>query len=341
MEIVKSKAPTRIDLAGGTLDIWPLHHLISHKCTVNIAINLYANVEISESSDKYYHINSVDQNEKFKASFEDLVKEQGSNLIAAILTSLWRADLPPLDIKMKAESPKGAGLGGSSTLGIALAGALNYMRHMFTAADELSHRDLAHLVANAEAKILKIPTGTQDHWAALRGGLNVIEYPLEGEKVETFAPDLFESFWKSATLCYSGESRVSGKTNWEFYKQAIDGEQAALGFLEAIGSAAEACGKAVRKKDYASFVASSTQEWEERKKFFPNCETERTSFLENLARQAGATFSRLCGAGGGGAMLILSPPSRKQEIRRILEMNGASVLDVESVEKGLDIWEEK
>ena len=49
---IKSSAPTRIDLAGGTLDIWPLHLFFDNPPTLNAAIDLYATVEITPRKDK-------------------------------------------------------------------------------------------------------------------------------------------------------------------------------------------------------------------------------------------------------------------------------------------------
>lgn len=184
---VIARAPTRMDIAGGTLDLWPLHHMIEHKCTVNIALNLMANVEIRPSNDLQYHLESVDQKRNIRDSFVNLRGESALPLHSMILTALWDEKLPPLHIRTRASSPKGAGLGGSSSLGIAIAGGLNFLRHKLGAFELLAEDVLVRLVANVEAKLLGIPTGTQDHWAAIRGALNIIRYPLFGERVETVA----------------------------------------------------------------------------------------------------------------------------------------------------------
>src|SRR5580658_10265699 len=43
---IESRAPTRIDLAGGTLDIWPLYLFHEGALTVNCAITRYASCVI-------------------------------------------------------------------------------------------------------------------------------------------------------------------------------------------------------------------------------------------------------------------------------------------------------
>ena len=49
---ITATAPTRIDLAGGTIDLWPIHHLLDHKATVNVGITCTATVQITETGNK-------------------------------------------------------------------------------------------------------------------------------------------------------------------------------------------------------------------------------------------------------------------------------------------------
>ena len=46
MTRIISSAPTRIDLAGGTIDIWPLYLFHEGASTLNAAISLRAHVEL-------------------------------------------------------------------------------------------------------------------------------------------------------------------------------------------------------------------------------------------------------------------------------------------------------
>src|SRR5512141_3077105 len=126
MFAIKAQAPTRIDIAGGTLDLWPLHHLVTHKCTVNVGVSLFASAEISLSVDKEYHLKSHDQNRFVSGQFEVLCKDKTLPLHSILLEALWDKNYPALTIRTQDSSPKGAGLGGSSSLGIAVAGALNF-----------------------------------------------------------------------------------------------------------------------------------------------------------------------------------------------------------------------
>src|SRR2546421_8631207 len=75
--IIESKAPTRVDFAGGTLDIWPLYLFHPSAVTVNAAISLYAScvIETNDPDDSRIKLVSRDiKREESFASFAALVK---------------------------------------------------------------------------------------------------------------------------------------------------------------------------------------------------------------------------------------------------------------------------
>lgn len=341
MFAIKAQAPTRIDLAGGTLDLWPLHHFMSHKCTVNVGVDIFANVEITLSNDKGYHLQSSDQNVFVDGNFSEICRNKKLALMSILLDALWKEEYPALTIRTYAHSPKGAGLGGSSSLGVAVAGALNYARGLFLKKETLSEEALVKLVCNAEAKLLHIPTGFQDHWGAMRGALNIIEYPLSGETIETLDSPLLNELGRGLVLCYSGEPRNSGETNWTFFKRAVEGDKKLLGLLEELGVCAEECSLQARRGDYRGVLEYSSKEWELRKKIWPSCQTEKTQKLEEIGCAAGADFARICGAGGGGVMLFFCDIKTRENVIKSLNESGGKVLNAQPVRKGLRIWEDK
>jgi D-glycero-alpha-D-manno-heptose-7-phosphate kinase len=303
-------------------------------------VSLFASVEVSLSANKEYHLQSHDQNKIVSGTYDEVCKNPGLPLLSILLRALWDQTYPPLTIKTRAQSPQGAGLGGSSSLGIALAGSLNFLRKKLNFGELLSEKDLVHLVCNAEATLLHIPTGFQDHWAAVRGGLNIIRYPLLGESVETIDSAILSEIGKGLVLCYSGQSRVSGDNNWTFFKRVIEGEKELLLLLEDLGMHAEDCAAEARRGNISGLLSSSAKEWASRKKLWPTCETEETRHLEKVAFSAGASFARICGAGGGGVMLFYCTPSSRPAVVNALNQSGGKILDGQPVREGLKVWEE-
>ena len=62
--IIESKAPTRVDFAGSTLDIWPLYLFHPGSVTLNAAISLYASCRIETNGGESIRLVSRDQVEK-------------------------------------------------------------------------------------------------------------------------------------------------------------------------------------------------------------------------------------------------------------------------------------
>src|SRR5262245_28051885 len=75
--LTTSSAPTRIDLAGGTYDIWPLYLFHEGAQTINIAISLRAHCSIAARTDGRIAIESVDTGRRLAVSHWSELDEQG------------------------------------------------------------------------------------------------------------------------------------------------------------------------------------------------------------------------------------------------------------------------
>src|SRR6185312_8863017 len=117
-------------------------------------------------------------------SYETVVKTDRLPLIGKLLGALWRPELPPLKVTTAAKSPAGAGLGGSSCLGVTIAGALWHARQTLDRVPALSEDDLVRTVQDVEANLIKAPTGVQDYWGGMRGRVNILRFPCGKTTVE-------------------------------------------------------------------------------------------------------------------------------------------------------------
>jgi D-glycero-alpha-D-manno-heptose-7-phosphate kinase len=334
---VSAKAPTRIDLAGGTLDLWPLQHLLDHKMTVNVAVTLNANVEVCESIDGKFHLISQDQNSSFTGNFQEACSTRELPLLGLLVKALWNEKLPPLTITTSAKSPAGAGLGGSSCLGITIGGALSRAKKIADGTPELNEAKLIQTVQDVEAKLIHAPTGCQDYWGALRGGINLISFPFGGTEVKTLSPTALPGLSDELILCYTGKSRDSAINNWEIFKRIFDGDKNLLSIFNDIGSISEQLGLAIEEGDLNKVVHLSQSEWALRLKLWPNIVTSETINLDDAARAAGARFSRVCGAGGGGVMAMFAPKEKYDHVCQALNHAGGIVLKAGVSETGLQV----
>jgi D-glycero-alpha-D-manno-heptose-7-phosphate kinase len=124
--IIESSAPTRVDLAGGTIDIPPLFLFHEGAATVNFAVSLLAKCRIETRDDDRIILESVDQRSRVETTVGDIDRLRDEPQLE-LLSKLVYFFKPETGFQMTTEShaPAGAGLAGSSTLNIACIGALN------------------------------------------------------------------------------------------------------------------------------------------------------------------------------------------------------------------------
>jgi D-glycero-alpha-D-manno-heptose-7-phosphate kinase len=338
MDEVVGIAPTRVDLAGGTLDLWPVHHLLNHKMTVNVAITLPAMVKITLSNSKNYEFVSEDQGAEFRGNFQAAVSNDKLPLFGLLLSAFWREGLPPIRIHSQAHSPAGAGLGGSSCLAVTLGASLWRARRFFDDLPEMSEEKLVQTAQDVEARLIAAPTGCQDYWAAVRGGINVIQFPYGGVKVSTIASEeTCNSLNEKLIVCYSGRSRASAINNWEIYKRVFDKDQVIIDNFNEIGRLAEQCGEAITGGNIKLALQVSKKEWELRCRLWPGIETAETKEIDRAAKAAGADFTRVCGAGGGGVMGIFADAKNRDAIAKAVTRVGGTILDAGVAMQGLNV----
>jgi D-glycero-alpha-D-manno-heptose-7-phosphate kinase len=326
---VTAVAPTRVDLAGGTLDLWPIHNLLDRKATVNVAVSLNATVEVSPSPDKLFHFRSEDQNLSDSGSYSEISRSKKMSLFGLLLSALWNQNLPPISIKTSAKSPAGAGLGGSSCLAIAFCRAVAAARHQLDKTYEIPSEDvIVRTAQDVESRVIHAPTGVQDYWGGMRGGINILEYPFGRTVVKTLPGKLWDDVDFKLICCYSGKSRASAINNWEIFKRIFDGDKTLLEKIAAIGNEAANCADAIQANDWKSAIMASQREWTLRTALWPAIETTETKRIDSAAREAGATFTRVCGAGGGGVMGVICPRDKVEKISAAMNAAGGLVMDV-------------
>ena len=118
--MARSSAPTRVDLAGGTIDIWPLYLFHPGAATVNFAISLRAHCRIETRDDDRIILESRDRKVAFEtrlSALEDLANEERLELLSKLV--YFFKPKTGFHLTATSEAPAGAGLGGSSAATIA------------------------------------------------------------------------------------------------------------------------------------------------------------------------------------------------------------------------------
>lgn len=317
------KSPTRVDLAGGTLDLWPLYLFVGGAATVNVAIDIYTHVIIESLSDGQIILDSKDlEVTKSYRSLEEALKDPDPRMILLqAQLRYWRPHHSGFHLTTKSESPVGGGLGGSSSLTISLMKAFA----QFCERSFRNNHDLVHIAHNIEAEILNTPTGTQDYYPAISGGINILKYDTHGisqQVLEVENSPLARHF----LLVYTGKAHHSGLNNFEVMKGAVEKDQKTLQALRDIRDIAIRTEKAILHSEWTRLPGLFRDEYEARVRLAPAFCSPEIQRLHELSLQNGAEAVKICGAGGGGCVLVWTPENSRKGVAEACQKAGYQVL---------------
>jgi len=325
-------APCRADLAGGTIDLWPLYLFHPGALTLNFALKILTTCRITPVAEKQIHLRSLDtrQEESFP-DFEALRSARRFRLPLAARLLQFFAPKEGLLIETNSESPAGAGISGSSALMIATTAALA----RFTSRN-LTLEQMRVIAQNVEAQIIEVPTGCQDYYPALYGGVSAIHLDADGIHREAVpvAPEEIESRF---VLAYTGVPRKSGINNWEVFKAHIEGDRHVFRNFERITSIARCMHQALTGGDWNEVARLLREEWKLRRTNAPGITTPLIDKLIKVAARHGGKAAKVCGAGGGGCVIFLVEEGSASRVATAIGENGGRVLPLQIARDGLTV----
>jgi D-glycero-alpha-D-manno-heptose-7-phosphate kinase len=326
----RAAAPTRVDLAGGTLDIWPICAMVEDALTVNVAIRLLARAEVAPRRDHHVEVVSTDRARRVRLRLPlDRRHMRGPLSWLVRLVDAFAPDTP-LTLSVRAEAPAGAGLGGSSALGIAVGAALAAATGARPGRDALLRR-----VQNLETREIRVPTGSQDYLAALWGGLSAFHYRLDGIAREALPHA--EALEERLVLAYTGEPRQSGFSNWDMFRRYVDGEKKTVRRMEAIAALSREMSEALRSGAIDEAGRLLGEEARLRYALAPSVATPALLAAGRAARRAGALGAKVCGAGGGGCLVAVARAGRTAAVAAAMKAAGASILPAAIAARGVSV----
>ena len=320
---IEARAPARIDLAGGTLDIWPLYLFHSGALTVNCAVARRASCVIETAPRLSRRITLVSRDtsrrESF-ASFDHLARTRSYRL--PLLARLIRVFRPSggFTLTTDSEVPAGAGLGGSSAMAVAICAALNRL-----AGTPPRPQRWIHVSRDVEAIVIQVPTGTQDHYPPTFGGLSAIHLDPGGEWREALPCNL-EELERRLVLCYTGKPRHHGINNWQVFARHIDGDRRVWRNLEEIAAIARQVREALLRNSWKDLGSLVREEWTFRRRSLPSISTPMIDRILSGALRNGALGGKVCGAGGGGCLALVIEPDARTKVEAVVRASGGILL---------------
>jgi D-glycero-alpha-D-manno-heptose-7-phosphate kinase len=333
--LIETSAPTRVDLAGGTIDIWPLYLFHPGAATVNFATSLRAHCRIETRDDGRIVLESRDRKVAFEtnlAALEDLIREERLELISK-LVHFFKPTIG-FHLTANSEAPAGAGMGGSSALAIACIGALNHL-----VGNRYDQRKFITIAANIETTVIRVPAGFQDYYSAFYGAASCVHFGPAGIEREALTVDNAK-LENRIVICYTGEPRLSGTNNWDIFKRHIDGDPELFELFDGIRDSALRMRQALVADDWGQVSETMRSAYPNRKRLAPGMATPQMERLVEKALKNGAEAAKICGAGGGGCIAFLCNEGRKADVERALNgEEGAEILDWKFSREGLVVTE--
>jgi D-glycero-alpha-D-manno-heptose-7-phosphate kinase len=329
---VVSRAACRVDFAGGTVDLWPLYLFHSGAVTVNVAVDVQTTCRITPQSGKKIVLRSTDTGRVDEFAGLDALAGAAKyrHPLAAYLVKWFRPEGGFL-METHSESPAGAGISGSSALMIASTAALA----RYTGR-KLEREEIRVIAQNIEAQLIRVPTGCQDYYPALYGGVSAIHLDVDGIHREGIAVDPTE-LESRFVLVYTGAPRQSGINNWEVFKAHIDGDKKVHRNFDRISEIAGAMHKALAAADWNEVARLLREEWKLRRTNAPGIATPFIDELIAASRKKGAVAAKVCGAGGGGCVVFMVKPGAKEQVQQLLASMGGTILPFRVAREGVRV----
>ncbi len=327
---IVAQAPCRADLAGGTMDLWPLYLFHPGALTLNFAVNILTTCRITPLKGRRIHLRSLDtRREEQFPGFDALRRARRFRLPLAARLLQFFAPKEGLLMETDSESPAGAGISGSSALMIAATAALG----RFTDRN-LTLEQMRVIAQNVEAQIIQVPTGCQDYYPALYGGVSSIHLDADGIHREA-VPVTPEEIEARFVLAYTGAPRKSGINNWEVFKAHINGDKRVYRNFERISEIARAMHQALIRGNWEEVARLLREEWKLRRSNAPGITTPLIDKLIAVAARQGGRGAKACGAGGGGCVIFLVEKGAASRVATAIGDNGGRVLPLQVARDGL------
>jgi D-glycero-alpha-D-manno-heptose-7-phosphate kinase len=331
---VRSRAPIRLDLAGGWTDVAPFSSEVGG-AVVNAAINRYSYTTLKLNASDGIRLVSADYGLSLTLPGDEHLPYDGQlDMLKAGVNLLGPHS--GIELFVRADAPPGSGTGSSGATGVAILGALNAVRPQ-----PVSLHQLAETAHRLEVEELHVAGGKQDQYAAALGGINYLEFkdPYVSSSPLRLSDAAINEMEKRLILCYTGHTRVSGDII-----SAVQGAYRAhnnrtLGALHRMVGIADEMRGALLRGEVDAMGPLLLENWACQKDLHPSVTNPDIDHLFDVALANGATGGKALGAGGGGCLLFMAIADREHEVSAALAKEGVEIMHFNLDRQGLQVWQ--
>lgn len=318
----------RVDIAGGTLDLWPLYNFVGGAKTINAGLSL-------KTGCRFQYL----QNQSIEISIATLAYRKIFNNLSELLKS----QDPEIDIlkpvlknysfskgfylETMSESPVGGGLGGSSTLLVSIIKAIDEAFGI-----DRTEAQTVDFACNLESEVLGTPAGTQDYFQAVEPGLSVIHFSADGRRREFFKSPWLEKNQSQFKLIYSGYPHHSGLNNWQIFQKCVQKDKETLSILKDLKVVADNVYLNLQTETGSQMSSLLKEELILRRRLATGFVNEPLEKIIHFLSQLNIPHFKICGAGGGGCMWALVPHELSKDLEKAKDLHSEiKIIDSELI----------
>jgi D-glycero-alpha-D-manno-heptose-7-phosphate kinase len=298
---LSARAPTRLDFGGGWTDVAPYVHDFG-AAVCNLAITRYATATVS-----------LDDDARGADAGDTRVVDD-----ALVSAALHCSPVPRASASVSSDFPVGAGLGGSSAAGVALAGALAAL-----AGQPLEAVALAERSRRTEVEELGVAGGFQDHYAAAFGGALLLtsDSPVRVERI-ALSDSCASALAQRIVLVYTGQSRISARTIAAVADACRIGDARVCHALDECKRLAHLMADALGRGDIDALGELVGEHWTHQRALHPSITTDRIDAIHDASVRTGALGMKALGASGGGCVMAIARHGAEDALASALEPFG-------------------
>ena len=307
--LVVTRTPLRVSFAGGGTDLSDFYEH-GHGTVFSTTIDKYIYVTVKRHGPVF--------DEQIRLNYS---KSEQVNRIDEIENDIARECLrfleiePPIYVSTVADLPASTGLGGSSSFAVGLLNALHAFR-----GERVSAGQLAEEASYIEIDVLRQPIGKQDQYAAAFGGLNSFCFKAGGGvtvEPQRLANGALAGLFGNIMMFWTGHQRDSSSVLAEQKSNTSKKMESLLKMREhACQLQALTCNG---RFDVTKFGRILDEGWQLKRQLATTITNNQIDAWYHAAIAAGAEGGKLCGAGGGGFLLFLAKPERREAVRQALD----------------------
>lgn len=312
MAMVVTRTPYRISFFGGGTD-YPVHYHEHGGTVLNTTINKYCYITCRHFPPFFQHKHCIRYS---KLEYPNTIDEIVHPSVRECLRYAKVED--GLEVNHSGDIPAMSGVGSSSAFTVGLLHALNALSGKIS-----SKRELASAAIHVEQNMIGENVGSQDQVAAAFGGLNLVEFDAQREfrvKVMPLQKPIMSRLQGNLLLFYTGISRFASKIAGEQIENARKNVQSLTHMREMAYEAARILSDC-RVDDLDGvdeFGRLMHESWMLKRGLGTKVTNNTVDQMYAAAREKGALGGKLCGAGGGGFLMLYVRPEDQASVTEAL-----------------------